>query len=48
MAPEYVSDNDDEPIVIHGQSIKKKKGKVGIYLLLDAYPGFLNQWQLLF
>jgi len=28
MAPEYVSDNDDEPIVIHGQSIKKKKGKV--------------------
>ena len=46
MAPEYVSDNDDEPIVIHGQSIKKKKGKVGICILPEAYPGFLNQGQI--
>eukprot|EP00088_Acartia_fossae_P016404 TRINITY_DN19170_c0_g1_i2.p1 TRINITY_DN19170_c0_g1~~TRINITY_DN19170_c0_g1_i2.p1 ORF type:complete len:264 (-),score=32.68 TRINITY_DN19170_c0_g1_i2:545-1309(-) len=28
MAPEYVSDNEDDPIVIHGQKIKKKRGKV--------------------
>jgi hypothetical protein len=28
MAPEYVSDNEDNPVVIHGQQIKKKRGKV--------------------
>ena len=28
MAPEYVSDDNEEPIIIHGQKIKKKRGKV--------------------
>jgi len=28
MAPEYVSDDNEDPIIIHGQKIKKKRGKV--------------------